>query len=71
MSEVAAGPFRKRLAARIRERIVADAVLRGADESKVREVVADLEGERPLLDWLLNGGFEKLLALIMELIELG
>lgn len=64
------GPIRRRLSERVRERIIAAAVARGADEAKVREVVNDLESERPILDWLMNGGLEALIKFIMELIAL-
>jgi hypothetical protein len=59
-------PLRDRLA----ERLVADAVARGADKKKAEEVVADLQSERPILDWFLNGGWEKLVELVLKLIDL-
>jgi hypothetical protein len=59
-------PLRDRLA----ERLVADAVAKGADKKKAEEVVADLQSERPILDWFLNGGWEKLVELVLKLIDL-
>ena len=55
---------------RLRERLVAAAVAEGADRHAAEAAVDDLAGERPLLDWLMSGGFEKLLQLILTLIKL-
>lgn len=55
---------------RLRERLVAAAVAEGADRHAAEAAVDDLAGERPLLDWLMNGGFQKLLELILTLIKL-
>jgi hypothetical protein len=53
---------------RLHERLVDAAVARGADRGEAEAAVDDLESERPLVDWLLNGGFQKLLDLILTLI---
>lgn len=53
---------------RLRDRLVDAAVARGADRAEAEAVVDELSGERPLLDWLLSGGFEKLLVMILELL---
>jgi hypothetical protein len=59
-------PIRDRLAARL----VEDAVANGADRAKAEEVVGDLATEWPLIDWLVSGGWEKLLAAVLKLIAL-
>ena len=52
----------------LRKRLAEAAVAKGADPKKVEAALAELESERPILDWLANGGFEKLLKLILELV---
>ena len=59
-------PLRDALAKRLRER----ALREGADPKKVELVIKEMESERPLIDWLRNGGFEALFNLFMELIKL-
>lgn len=54
----------------VRRRLREAAIERGADPAKVDQVLAEIESERPILDWLKNGGFEALLKFIMELIAL-
>ena len=61
---------RRPLRDRIRERLIDRAVEAGATREQVEQAIGDLEGDRPLLDWFLNGGFEKLLQMIMTLIGL-
>lgn len=55
---------------RIRKKLLDDAVAKGADPEKAKAAIAELEGERPLLDWLLAGGFDKLLELILAILAL-
>lgn len=61
---------RRPLRDRLHARLVEAAVAQGADREAATAVVDELASERPLLDWLLNGGFEKLLQMIMTLISL-
>jgi hypothetical protein len=44
------------------------AIARGADPAKVDEAIAIAESETPIRDWLLNGGLEKLIELILKII---
>lgn len=55
---------------RLRERLVDAAVAQGADRDAAEAAADDLASERPLLDWLLNGGFDQLLQLLLTLIKL-
>lgn len=55
---------------RFRDRLVDAAVARGADRAAAEGVVDELASDRPLLDWLMGGGFEKLLEMVMKLIGL-
>lgn len=55
---------------RLRDRLVDAAVARGADRDAAEAIVEEVAAERPLLDWLMNGGFEKLLDMILKLIGL-
>lgn len=59
-------PLRDRLA----KKLIADAVAAGADKAAAESAVAELVGERPLIDWLLSGGWEQLVALVLKLIAL-
>lgn len=52
----------------LRKKLAEAAIAKGADPKKVEAAIAEVESERPLLDWLVNGGFEKLLKLILELV---
>ena len=67
-----AGFGRGRLRERLKARIVAAAVAKGATESEAVEAFeqALAESDRPILDWLMNGGFEKLLEIVMTIIKL-
>lgn len=42
----------------------------GYPPSEVDAALFELESERPLLDWLLNGGFEKLLEMLLTILAL-
>ncbi len=57
---------------RLKARVVEAAKAQGADEVKAGEAFeqALAESDRPFLDWLLNGGFEKLLEIVMRIITL-
>lgn len=63
-------PARPTLRERLRTRLVDAAVAKGASPIAAGLAVNQLASERPLLDWLLDGGWEKLLALVLELIKL-
>lgn len=54
---------------RVRARLLDAAEANGADRDAANRVLAELEGERPILEWLLDGGWEKLLALVLELLK--
>lgn len=54
----------------IRRRLIAKAVDRGFTREHAEAVLADMESERPILDWLINGGFEQLLELFLKLLAL-
>lgn len=66
-----AGPIRKRLRERLKARIVKEAVAKGAtaEAAGVAFEEAMAEGDRPILDWLLDGGFEKLLEIVMAILK--
>ncbi len=57
-----------------RKRLIAAAMKKGATEKKatnaVDKVLGDLPTDKPFLDWLTNGGFEKLLAMILRILAL-
>lgn len=63
---------RGRLRERLKSRIVAAAVAKGATEDEAVAAFEQALGEsdRPILDWLQNGGFEKLLEIVMTIIKL-
>ncbi len=61
---------RRPLRDRLVQRLIDDAVEKGADRKKAEEVVRDLDTERPILDWLRNGGWKELLELVLKLIAL-
>lgn len=52
----------------LRERVIKGAVARGASEADARAALAEIESDRPLLDWLANGGLEKIIDLILKLL---
>jgi hypothetical protein len=60
---------RRPLVERLKQRLIDDAVDNGADPVQAAQVVADLVGERPLLDRLADIGWEKLLKLLLELLK--
>lgn len=55
---------------RIRDRLKVEAIAKGATEAEVDHALDEMETERPFIDWLLNGGFEQIFALLMKLIAL-
>jgi hypothetical protein len=52
---------------RLRRRVVEGAVARGADREEAEAAVGEL-GDGTLLEWLMNGGLEKLIELVLKLI---
>jgi hypothetical protein len=62
------GPQRRPLLNALRNRAVAGAVARGVSEQDARAALAEIESDRPLLDWLANGGLEKIIDLILKLL---
>jgi hypothetical protein len=60
---------RRPLVERLKQRLIDDAVDNGADPVQAAQIVADLVGERPLLDRLADIGWEKLLKLLLELLK--
>lgn len=67
-------PIRDRLAARVaqaREDVILACVARGADRAEAEAQLEELESDRPILDWLLAGGLERLITLILTLIGRG
>ena len=66
-------PIRERLEerkAKARERIITACVASGANAVEARDVLEELESDRPLLDWLASSGFEIIIALILRLLGL-
>lgn len=68
--ETGAGRIRSKIDQRIRDRLRDRALENGAPAAAVDAALDEMESDRPFLDWLLNGGFEKLLELILRLIPL-
>lgn len=56
----------------LKERIVAEAVKQGASAEQAQAAFEEAVGasDRPFLDWLANGGFEKLLEIVMTIIKM-
>lgn len=52
-------------------KLIDAAVAKGHDRAKAEALVDQMAGERPLIDWLLNGGWQKLLDLFLELLASG
>lgn len=67
-----AGPIRKRLRERLKSRIVKEAVAKGATAEAAGAAFEEAmaEGDRPFLDWLMDGGFEKLLQIVLRILDL-
>jgi hypothetical protein len=61
---------RRPLRDRLIQRLIDDAVEKGADRDKAERIVRDLDTERPILDWLRSGGWKELLELVLKLIAL-
>lgn len=57
---------RKLLIAVIKRRLKAQ----GYSEAEINKAIKLAEGDRPLIDWLMNGGLEQLLKFIASLISL-
>jgi len=51
---------------RIKARLKAE----GHDEANIDKAIAAADSDRPIVDWLRNGGFEQLLKFIKEIIAL-
>lgn len=64
------GSLRERLRDRLAKKLVEDAVAKGANRKKAEEVVAEMVGERPIIEWLLSGGWQQLVELVLKLIAL-
>ena len=54
----------------IRRRLKREAMDSGYSAEDVDKALENLESERPILDWLLNGGFEKLLDMVLTILAL-
>lgn len=54
----------------IRRRLIARAVERGFSREDAEATLSQMESERPILDWLINGGFEQFLELFLKLLAL-
>lgn len=54
----------------LKQRLIKAAIAKGATREEVENAIGQAEGDRPLLDWLKNGGFQELLKFIMELIAI-
>ena len=52
----------------LRKKLLDAAVAKGADPAKTAKVLAEMEGTRPLIDWLARGGFAELLKLVLQLV---
>lgn len=63
-------PIRNAINNRIRKRLRDAAIEAGRAPADVDAVLDDMESDRPFLDWLLSGGFEKVLELILKLLPL-
>lgn len=72
MSQVAQWKPGSILRNRLKERIVAEAVKQGASAEQAQAAFEEAVGasDRPFLDWLANGGFEKLLEIVMTIIKM-
>ncbi len=67
MSEVEAAGFTP-LRNFYKNRLVRAALEKGADLESIEKAIAHLESDRPLVDWFINGGFQQILKMIMDLI---
>lgn len=54
----------------IRRKLIEAAVEKGVSRGHAETTLKQMEAERPILDWLANGGFEALLKLFLELLAL-
>ena len=54
---------------RLKQRAIDGAVARGANREEVEAALAEI-GDRPILDWLMNGGLEKIIELILKILAL-
>ena len=69
-AQMVGGPIRDRLSQRVRDRLRQRAIEWGAPAEAVDAALDAMESDRPFIDWLLNGGFEKLLELFLKVIPL-
>lgn len=69
-NEASASASRKRgFVARMKERAIQGAIDRGATREDAEAVLLEI-GDGKFLDWLMNGGLEKIIELILKLIGL-
>jgi hypothetical protein len=54
----------------IRNRLLAAAEENGYPKEVAEEALRSMESDRPLLDWLLNGGLAQLITTFLELLAL-
>lgn len=61
-----------RIRERFKARVVAKAVEQGATAEAAAAAFEEAVGEsdRPFLDWLTDGGFEKLLQIVLKILDL-
>lgn len=64
-----------RLRDRLRGKLIADVLAHanlpaGTDEAKVAAAVDQVASERPIIDWLLAGGWEQIVALVLKILVL-
>ncbi len=52
----------------LRKKLADAAVAKGADPKKVEAALAEMESDRPLIDFLMSIDFERLVKLILELV---
>lgn len=55
---------------RLREKVLEAVVEKGGDRAAAEKVLDEMSSDRPLLDWMRNGGFIKLVELVLELIAI-
>lgn len=61
---------RKPLRKWLEEKLVNDVVAAGGDPKYVADAVKEVLSDRPILDWLMNGGWEQLVKLVLSILAL-